>query len=52
MTINATTEHAEVLRGDIQIRQMWQRQIDTNIDVKVTDTYAKSYLNFSLEIVF
>ena len=33
VAINATSEHAERLRGDIQIRHLWQHQTDTVIDV-------------------
>jgi len=33
------------LRGDLSIRGLWNRQTDTIIDVRITNSDAKSYLN-------
>eukprot|EP00957_Ditylum_brightwellii_P110340 8415930-Ditylum_brightwellii.AAC.1 len=32
------------LYGDLMIRHLWKRQVDTVIDVRITDTDAKSHI--------
>ena len=51
ITVNPYPEHAEGLRRDIQIFHLWQHQIDIIIDLRVTETDAKAYLNRPLETV-
>eukprot|EP00957_Ditylum_brightwellii_P133270 10162263-Ditylum_brightwellii.AAC.1 len=35
--------------GDLIIRHLWKHQVDTVIDVRITDTDAKSYISCPLE---
>eukprot|EP00957_Ditylum_brightwellii_P094524 7198143-Ditylum_brightwellii.AAC.1 len=38
-------EESVELRGDVSIRGLWNQQTDTIIDVRITNSDAKSYLN-------
>eukprot|EP00957_Ditylum_brightwellii_P171683 13070013-Ditylum_brightwellii.AAC.1 len=39
------------LYGDLMIRHLWKHQVDTVIDVRITNTDAKSYISHPLETV-
>ena len=51
ITISLTSNQAEGLRVDLQIRHLWQHQTNTIIDVRVMGTYVKSYLYRPLEYI-
>ena len=48
LTIQPALDNVAGLRGDIQIHRMWQRQTDTIIYFRVTDTDKKNYISSSL----
>ena len=49
--INDTSYHAAGLCVDPHICHLWQRQTDTIIDFRVTDTDSKSYISHPLDNV-
>ena len=51
ITVNPSLDHTEGLRGYLHIHHLWQCQTDTTIDVRVTETDAKSHLKHSLDTV-
>ena len=50
VTINATSDHAAGLHGDLQIRHLWQSQTETIIDDIMTDTDDKTYISHPLYV--
>ena len=51
ITVHLFFDHANLSRGDLQISHLWQCQIDTIIDVRAINTYAKYYLYWPRQYV-